>query len=321
MKNKKINLKNQAVWLMLAGLIAIFSLAVPNFATGGNLITILRQVSNIGILAVGMTFVLISGGIDLSIGNLMGLVGVVTALSMVNYNLNPVLASLLGLAVGTAVGLINGILITYARVPPLIATLGMSYAVRGLAYISTGGYPIYGLPEGMKILGQGHIGNIIPVSVLIMALIILLGAFIMNNTIIGRQFYALGSNEEAARLSGLNVQRTRVLAYTISGFLAAVSGIVMMSRVNSGQPLSGNAMEMDALIACVVGGISVTGGEGRATGMIGGMLVMGVLANGMAVAGLSEYVQMLVKGLVLISVVAVDCYTRTHVKAEKAAKA
>ena len=226
MQKKKLNLKEYAVWIMLVVLIAVFSLAVPNFATTGNMVTILRQVANIGILSVGMTFVLISGGIDLSIGNQMGLVGVISAMLMVQ------------------------------------------------------------------------------------VIVIALGAFIMNKTYIGRQFYAVGSNEEAARLSGLRVQHVRVLGYVIAGFLAALSGIVLMSRVNSGQPMNGNGMEMDALIACVVGGVSVTGGEGKATGMIGGMLVMGILANGMAVAGMSEYLQMLVKGAVLVAVVAIDCVSR-----------
>lgn len=312
MQTKKLNLKEYAVWIMLVVLIAVFSLAVPNFATTGNMVTILRQVANIGILSVGMTFVLISGGIDLSIGNQMGLVGVISAMLMVEYSVSPVLACLAGLVVGVIVGLINGLLITYTQMPPLIMTLGMSYAARGLAYIITGGYPVYGLPESMKWMGQGYLFGVIPVCVLVMVIVIAIGAFIMNKTYIGRQFYAIGSNEEAARLSGLRVQRIRVLGYVIAGFLAALSGIVLMSRVNSGQPMNGNGMEMDALIACVVGGISVTGGEGKATGMIGGMLVMGILANGMAVAGMSEYLQMLVKGAVLVAVVAIDCFSRHH---------
>lgn len=191
MQKKKLNLKEYAVWIMLVVLVAVFSLAVPNFATTGNMVTILRQVANIGILSVGMTFVLISGGIDLSIGNQMGLVGVIAALLMVQYNVSPVLACLVGLVVGVVVGLINGLLITYTQMPPLIMTLGMSYATRGMAYI-------------------------------------------------------------------------------------------------------------------------ITGGEGKATGMIGGMLVMGILANGMAVAGMSEYLQMLVKGAVLVAVVAIDCFSRHH---------
>jgi ribose/xylose/arabinose/galactoside ABC-type transport system permease subunit len=303
-------LRNQAVWIMLLGVVVIFSIFIPNFATSSNFITILRQVSNIGILAVGMTFVLISGGIDLSIGSMLPLTGVATAIFLTKFGFNTVPGCALGLCIGILVGLINGLFVTYTRMPPLIATLGMSYVARGMAFIITSGYPVYGLPPAIKILGQGYILTVVPVCVLIMVGVIILGAVIMNQTHLGRQFYALGGNEEAARLSGISVRRTRVIAYVICGLLAAVSGVVMMSRVNSGQPLSGTGMEMDALIACVVGGISVAGGEGRATGMIGGMLVMGVLANGLAVGGMNEYMQMVVKGSVLIIVVAVDCLSR-----------
>jgi ribose transport system permease protein len=312
MVNIKINIRNQAVWLMLIGVIVIFSIVIPNFASSGNFITILRQVSNIGILAVGMTFVLIAGGIDLSIGSMIALVGVATAMFMTKFGMHPVLGCFLGLSIGVFVGLINGIFITYAHMPPLIATLGMSYVIKGMAFIITGGYPVYGLPPAIKVLGQGYIFTFIPVCVLVMIGIILIGAVVLNQTHLGRQFYAVGGNEEAARLSGINVRAVRVISYAICGLLAAVSGVVMMSRINSGQPLSGNGMEMDALIACVVGGISVAGGEGRATGMIGGMLVMGVLANGLAVGGMSEYMQTVVKGGVLIIVVAVDCLSRYH---------
>jgi ribose/xylose/arabinose/galactoside ABC-type transport system permease subunit len=303
-------LRNQAVWFMLLGVIIIFSIVIPNFATSSNFITILRQVSNIGILSVGMTFVLISGGIDLSIGSMLPLTGVATAIFLTKFGMHPIAGCALGLCIGLLVGLINGVFVTYTRMPPLIATLGMSYVARGMAFIITAGYPIYGLPPSIKILGQGYIFTVVPVCVLIMVGVIILGAVVMNQTHLGRQFYALGGNEEAARLSGISIRRTRVIAYVICGLLAAVSGIVMMSRVNSGQPLSGTGMEMDALIACVVGGISVAGGEGRATGMIGGMLVMGVLANGLAVGGMNEYMQMVVKGSVLIIVVAVDCLSR-----------
>jgi ribose transport system permease protein len=189
-------------------------------------------------------------------------------------------------------------------------TLGMGYACRGMAFIITDGYPVYGIPSSVRIIGQGYILKLVPVCVLIMVFVIVIGAVIMNKTHLGRQFYAIGGNEEAARLSGINVIRIRVIAYVICGLLASVSGIVMMSRINSGQPLSGVNMEMDALIACVVGGISVMGGEGKATGMIGGMLVMGVLANALAVAGTSDYFQQVVKGGVLVIVVAVDSLSR-----------
>jgi ribose/xylose/arabinose/galactoside ABC-type transport system permease subunit len=307
-------LRNQAVWVMLAVLVLFFSIFVPNFASSGNFITILRQVSNIGILSVGLTFVLIAGGIDLSIGAMIPLAGVASAFFMVNYGLPPIVAILLAMCIGLFVGLINGVFITYTRMPPLIMTLGMGYACRGMAFIITDGYPVYGLPPGVRIIGQGYILKAIPVCVLIMIFIIVIGAIIMNKTQLGRQFYAIGGNEEAARLSGLNVTRIRIVAYTVCGLLASVSGIVMMSRINSGQPLSGVNMDMDAIIACVVGGISVMGGEGKATGMIGGMLVMGVLANALAVAGTSDYFQQVVKGGVLTIVVAVDSLSRLRKK-------
>jgi ribose transport system permease protein len=270
----------------------------------------LRQVSNIGILSVGMTFVLIAGGIDLSIGSVLPLVGVSAALMMTRGGMPPAFAFSTGILIGIVVGLFNGLVITYTRMPPLIMTLGVGYICRGLAFIATSGYPVYELPAGAGILGQGYVFKVIPVCVLIMAGVIVFGAVILNQTRLGRQFYALGGNEEAARLSGINVKRTRIIAYVFCGFLAGISGIVMMSRLNSGQPLSGSGMEMDALIACVIGGISVAGGEGRATGMIGGMLVMGVLANGLAVAGMNEYVQQVIKGSVLVIVVAVDSLSR-----------
>jgi ribose transport system permease protein len=310
----KINLRNQAVWIMLGIVILLFSIGVPQFATSGNFITILRQVANIGILAVGMTFVLISGGIDLSVGSMIGLTGMIASVFMMKIGTHPLLSCLFALVIGLLVGLTNGILVTYTYMPPLICTLGMSYVVRGIAYIITGGYPVFGLPQSVRTLGQGYILKIIPISVLIMVAVIILGAIVMNWTHLGRQFYALGGNEEAARLSGLNTKKVRIISYIISGFLASLSGIVLMSRINAGQAQSGTGMEMDALIACVVGGISVAGGEGRATGMIGGMLVMGVLANGLAVGGMSEYMQMVVKGGVLIIVVAVDCLSRHQTK-------
>lgn len=316
MKNKKL-IKDNVVWLMLIALIIMFSFLTPMFFTSGNLITILRQVSNTGILAVAMAFVVISGGIDLSIGNMMGIVGMVTALLLTRSGLPIVLCCVLGVLLAGVFGLINGLLVTYTRMPPLIMTLGMSYICLGLAFLTTGGFPVYDLPPAIKILGQGYILGKVPVCVLILIAIVVLGALILSKTNYGRYIYAIGSNEEAARLSGININRIRVSVYVISGILAGLSGLLMMSRVNSGQAKNGNGMEMDALIACVVGGVSVTGGEGKASGIIGGMLVMGVLANGMAVMGLNEYTQTLVKGLVLVTVVAVDSFTRLKTASKK----
>lgn len=276
------------------------------------MITILRQIATTGVLAIGMTFVLIAGGIDLSIGAQAGLNGMVTALLMTAGGCPIWLSCLIGIVMNGLIGAAIGTLITITNMPPLIATLGLSYLCTGCAYLSSGGFPVYGLPEGVKIFGQGYIADILPVCVLILVIVVALGAFVLNKTHLGRQFYAVGSNAEAARLSGVKVKQIKILSYTISGVLAGIGGLILMSRTNSGQPLNGQGAEMDALIACVVGGISVAGGEGKAIGIIGGILVMGVLANGMAVMGLSEYTQELVKGVVLIAVVAVDAFTKTH---------
>lgn len=318
MKAVKV-MKENVVWLMLIVLIGMFAIATPMFFTTGNLITVLRQISNTGILAIAMSFVVIGGGIDLSIGNMMGVVGMVTALLLTETNLPVVLSCILGVLLAGGLGLINGLLVTYTKMPPLIMTLGMSYVCLGCAFLTTGGFPVYGLPESIKILGQGYVFGSIPVCVLILIAVIVIGALVLNKTNYGRYIYAIGSNEEAARLSGINEKFMRVSTYVISGMLAGLSGLLMMSRVNSGQAKNGNGMEMDALIACVVGGVSVAGGEGKASGIIGGMLVMGVLANGMAVMGMSDYTQTLVKGLVLIVVVAVDSFSRIHSAGKKAA--
>ena len=312
------NIKENVVWVMLVVLIIMFSLATPMFFKQGNLITILRQISNTGILAVAMSFVVIGGGIDLSIGNMMGLCGMITALMLTETNLPIVVSCILGVLFCGLLGLITGVLITYTKMPPLIMTLGMSYVCLGWAFLTTGGFPVYGLPDSVKILGQGYIFGWIPVCVLILIAVIVAGALILNKTNYGRYIYAIGSNEEAARLSGINVKFIRISVYVISGLLSGLSGLLLMSRVNSGQPKNGNGMEMDALIAAVVGGVSIAGGEGKASGIIGGMLVMGVLANGMAVMGMSDYTQTLVKGLVLIVVVAVDSFVRTYMSGKKA---
>ena len=311
--------KENVVWVMLVVLVIMFSLATPNFAKPGNMITIFRQISNTGILAIAMSFVVISGGIDLSIGNMMGLCGMITAILLTQSPLPIAVSCILGVLFCGVLGMISGVLITYTKMPALIMTLGMSYVCLGWAFLTTGGFPIYGLPEQIKILGQGYIFGWVPVCVLILIAVIIIGALILNKTNYGRYVYAIGSNEEAARLSGINVKFMRVSVYVIAGILSGLSGILLMSRVNSGQPKNGNGMEMDALIACVVGGVSIAGGEGKASGIVGGMFVMGVLANGMAVMGMSDYTQTLVKGLVLIIVVATDSFTRTYLSKRKSA--
>lgn len=316
MKQKKIDLKKYASWIIFLVLVLFFSATTPNFRTTGNTITILRQVSIIGIMSIGMAMVLLTGGLDLSVGAQIGFTGTFTAMLIVKMGVNPVVSIILGILMGTLIGFINGMVITYTGMPAMIATLGMTNAVRGLAYILTGGIPVYGLPPAVAKIGQGHVGSI-PIPVIIMSVVLIIGAFVLNKTFFGRYIYAIGSNKEAARLSGLKVNQIQVLVYTICGFLVGIAGIVMMGRVNSGQPIAGQHLEMDAITACVVGGCSSTGGEGRVMGILGGVLVMGVLSNGMAVMGLSEYPQMVMKGLVLILAVGFDHLSRKRAKKAK----
>jgi ribose/xylose/arabinose/galactoside ABC-type transport system permease subunit len=195
--------------------------------------------------------------------------------------------------------------------PPMLATIAMGTIISGISYILCDGYPIYKVPEAFKVFGQGSLGPI-PWPVIIMAIIFVGSTFIMSRTYIGRYIYAAGSNEEAARLSGLNTNRIRLFVYSISGFLAGIAGIIMASRVASGQPSAGSGFEMDALTAAVVGGVGIGGGEGKIYGALLGVLLIGVLSNGLVILGLNEYIQMVTKGTVLMLAVGFDSMQRAR---------
>lgn len=299
-------IKKYGILTVLIVLIVFFSIASPAFLTMNNIINIIRQVSMLAIVGVGFTFVLISQGIDLSVGSQISLVGVVTALLVKNAGCNIFLACLIGLGIGALVGLINGLIITKVTINPMIATLAMATILRGVSYISCGGMPVYNMPSSVKMIAQGYLW-IIPIPVIIMFVIILFGSFTLNWTYFGRNIYAVGSNVEAARLSGLNTDGIRIVVYVLCGLLSAVAGIIMLARVNSGQPVAGNGFEMDVLTAIVLGGVSFAGGEGKISGAFTGVLIMGVLSNGLVLIGLGEYYQMLVKGSVLLLAVGFDC--------------
>jgi ribose/xylose/arabinose/galactoside ABC-type transport system permease subunit len=288
-------------------LVIFFSITTPNFRTLGNFMIILRQVSITGILAVGMTFVLLTAGIDLSVGSQVGFVGMISSIMMVNLHIPLFFSFLIGILTGCVVGFLNGVLITRTKMPPLIETLGMTNIVLGLNYIITGGLPISGLPKGMRYIGQGFVGPV-PIPVIILILVFILGGLVLTKTYFGRYVYAVGSNAEAARLTGLNTDKICLSVYILQGALCGLAGLIMLSRVGSGQPISGKGLEMDVITACIVGGVSITGGEGKITGVVFGVLIMGIMSNGMAVMGLGEYYQTLMKGLVLVVAIGIDCY-------------
>lgn len=318
MKNTQL-MKKYAIVVVLLLLCLFFSLTTSSFLTVKNLLNVVRQVSIIGIVAVGMTFVLLTGGINLAVGSWLAVTGVVASTLMVNFRLDPILSMLAGVAAVVALGFLTGVLIENFELPSMIATLGMMTAARGLAFIVTGGLPIYSLPEGYVALGQGYLWGI-PVPVIFMCVAFLFGWFILEQTSQGRYFYAMGGNHEAARLAGINIRRMTLLTYSISGLLCGIAGVILMFRINSGQPTAGQGMEMDVITATVLGGVSLSGGEGKIFGVLIGCLIIGVLSNGLIIMNVGEYYQMVVKGLVLVLAVGLDKFgQRQSMKASKAA--
>ena len=302
-------LKRYGIYVVLLALIIFFSIATENFFRSSNLLNVARQVSMLGIAAVGFAFVLLLGGIDLSIGSVVTLVNIVAAWLMVTATMNPILASILALIMSAAIGFTNGWIIANIRMPPLIVTLAMMIIIEGLAYMICKGLPIYGFPKSFAVIGQGYVGPI-PIPVIIMAVILAIGSFILNKTYFGRYFYAVGGNEQAANLSGIKVNNVKYLVYTLSGFFAGIAGIVILSRTNSAQVLSGKGLEFDVLTACVLGGVSVTGGFGKISNVVAGLLILGVLSNGLVLLDVSQFAQMVIKGAVLMLAVAFDCLQR-----------
>ena len=306
-------IKKYGIYLALIILMVFFSVVTNSFLKPDNLFNVARQISMLGIAAVGMAFVLLLGGIDLSIGSQITLVNIVAAWLMVKAGVHPLPACVVSLAMSSAVGFINGWIIANIKMPPLIVTLASMTMLEGLAFIICNGIPIFGFPKGFSVIGQGYLGPV-PIPVIIMAAILATGAFILNETFFGRWFYAVGGNEEAANLSGINVKRVKYLVYTLSGFFAGIAGIVMLSRTNSGQALAGKGFEFDVLTAVVLGGVSVNGGSGKISNVVAGILILGVLSNGMVLMNVTQYSQMLIKGTVLLAAVGFDCYQKQRGK-------
>ena len=299
-------LAEYAIIVIFIVLFVVMSIFAPNFFTGNNMVNILRQVSISGICAVGMTFVMLTGGIDLSVGAILGVSGVLTAMMMLK-GIPSLLASIIALALGVVIGGITGAIIHYIEIPPMIATLGTMTSLRGVAYLITGGTPVFGFDESYSKIGQGHVG-VIPIPVIILAILYVIGIFVLSKTKFSRYVYGIGGNQEVARLSGIKVARVKIAVYAISGFCSALAGLVMLGRVNSGQPRAGESYEMDVITAVVLGGVSLNGGVGNLSHVIFGVLIIGVLTNGMTMMAVDDYWQRVVKGLILLLAVSFDHY-------------
>lgn len=294
--------------LGLVILCVVTSFLSPVFLTIDNLMNIVLQVAVVAILAIGSTFVILTAGIDLSVGSILGLSAVLTALTMRATD-STLLGILVSLSVGTGLGLANGLLISIGRMPPFCATLGIMAIGRGLAFVITKGSPISNFSDQFRFFGAGYLGPI-PVPVIEAVLVALIGGYILGHTPLGRYFMALGSNERATRLSGINTRLVKTTAYAISGLLAGFAALLFVGRINSGHPLAGQGYEMDAIAAVVIGGTSLAGGTGSISGTFIGALIMGVIRNGLNLINIDPFWQNVVLGSVIIVAVLVDQRTK-----------
>lgn len=283
-------------------------LAPATFFTTGNILNVARQVSTTGVIALGMLFVMITGNIDLSIGQTSTFAGLLCATLVVNYGVPSIIAIIIVLAFNAGVGFCEAQIHNFLGIPMMIISLAMMQIFQGLNLVITGGFTIYGLPEGFKFFGQGYIADTVPITVIVWVVLIIVLAFVLTKTFFGRWVFAVGGNAQVAKLSGINVTRVKTGALVLTGALAGLAGIMLMSRANAASPTAGSGMEMDVLTACVLGGTSLAGGEGNVIGVAVGAMVMGVLNNGMVQIGANNNLRYIVTGAVLLLAVVIDAY-------------
>jgi ribose transport system permease protein len=308
--------------LILLVTILIFSYIAPNFLTLGNFRLMLRQMSFVTISAIGLMFVMVGGGIDLSVGSQIILTNIVLSLMISNtygYGIDPLIAIPVCIALGTFLGMTNGVLSNILKVHPLIITLGTAFIYKGIGYIIAGGRNIDGLPDSFRVYGQGYLGPI-PVPIIIMIFVIIIGAYFLHSTNFGSRVYAMGGNQEAARLVGINIKQKKVVVFAICGFASGITAVVLLSRVFNGQVTTGAGIEFDALTAALLGGVSFAGGEGTIFGLVTGVMIIAVLNNGMQLFGLPDFYQNIIKGALLLAAVGYDQYQKNRRAKERVAK-
>ncbi|KEP27641.1 ribose ABC transporter permease RbsC [Bacillus safensis] len=293
-------------FLGLIILVAIVSILNPAFLEPLNILNLLRQISINALIAFGMTFVILTGGIDLSVGAILALSSALTAGFIVS-GMDPILAIIVGCIIGAILGMINGLLITKGKMAPFIATLATMTIFRGLTLVYTDGNPITGLGSNyaFQLFGRGYFLGI-PVPAITMLLTFIVLWVLLHKTPFGRRTYAIGGNEKASLISGIKVPRVKIMIYSLAGFMSALAGAILTSRLNSAQPTAGTSYELDAIAAVVLGGTSLSGGRGRIVGTLIGVLIIGVLNNGMNLLGVSSFYQSVVKGIVILIAVLLD---------------
>jgi len=292
------------VFVLIVGVLMLLSPTA--FARPTNLINIVKQASINGILATGMTFVIISGGIDLSVGSIVALSGVIAA-SFAHPGEYPLIVPILLSAVtGAVVGCLNGFGVAYGNIPPFIVTLGSMTIIRGMALIVARGSPVFNVTKSFENIAGGFLFDAIPNLTIYFIVTAAIGAFILTRTVFGRRGYSVGGNEMAEKVCGIQVEKIKVAVYTISGFLAGVAGLLLASRIVSGNPTAGASYELDAIAAVVIGGISLSGGSGKWYGAVIGALLIAVIGNGLDILNVSAHFQLLIKGAIIITAVLLD---------------
>ena len=301
---------NYSILFVVAGLFLILSLFVPKFFKITNITNVLRQVSMVSIMAVGMFFCMVGGGIDLSAGACVGFTGIVFADLIVNRGVNPFIAIVLSLLLGCLLGLLNGVLTSYVKLIPFVATVGTMSIAEGLALLWTNSYPVLNLPPEIEFIGRGYLFGI-PFPIYIVAVVYIIAYYVTEKTRYGRFLYAAGGNPEASYLSGINIKRIRMISYIICSMTVAISSIILCGRLDSAQPANGSDWGFSAITACVLGGTSMSGGKGKVIGVLLGAIFVGMLNNGMTLLNINSNVQTVANGVVLVIAVSIDVYRNT----------
>ena len=300
-----IDMQALAIFIAAAAIFAIFGLLNSNFLTIGNLRDVLVSACVNALIGIGLTFVIITGGIDLSVGSIASLVGIVSANLMVNSGMGAFPALLVGIVLGFSAGVVNGLLITLLKLPPFIATLGTMSVYQGLAYVATDGKPVYNVPQDFVLLLNSYLGGV-PIVVVVVIVVAVLAWLLLRRTVFGQNVIATGGSEETAWLSGVRVARVKILVYGLSGALAALAGLVIVARISAAQSSAGAPYLLTAIAAAVIGGANLMGGEGRIAGTLVGALILGALTNGLTLLNVPSFYEQIVVGLVVVIAVAID---------------
>jgi ribose transport system permease protein len=300
-----LNLQALGIYIAAVVIFLIFGVLNGNFLTAGNLRDIAVSASVNAIIGLGITFVIITGGIDLAVGSIASFVGIVSATLMVNAGTAPFLALLAGIALGLVCGALNGVLITKLKLPPFIATLGTMSIYQGCAYVVTNGRPVYNVPKDFVYMLNSYVGGV-PVAVILVAVLAVLCWLLLRRTVFGQNVIATGGSEETAWLSGVRVDRVKIAVYALSGVLAGVGGLVIVARINAAQTDAGSPYLLTAIASAVIGGANLMGGEGRIAGTLVGALILGALTNGLVLLNVPSFYEQIVTGLVVVIAVALD---------------